>query len=99
MHLTIATITPIIIAGINRIVNNPIPKGISMTKTTKPTIAPRIVNNIFKNTTPAVRAAPINIKKTTIPINSSIFILLSLLFNHILHIHNLNVLNSKLEID
>ncbi len=42
MHLTIATITPIIIAGINKIVNKPIPNGISIMKTIKPTIAPRI---------------------------------------------------------
>ena len=71
MHLTIATITPIIIAGISR---NPIPKGISSIMRTKPITAPKIVKIILNNTTPIFSAATINIKNTKIPINISILL-------------------------
>lgn len=65
----IATIIPMIIAGISK---KPIPKGMSKIIRTNPIIAPKIVNNILNNTTPILNAAAINIKNTKIPINISI---------------------------
>lgn len=104
MHLIIATIIPIIIAGINNIVIRPIPNGINIINTTNPTNAPRIVNNILKNTTPAVNAAAIKTKKTTIPNNNSIITLLIkfytlLYYITILYLIHLKVLNNLLEYD
>ena len=97
MHLTIATIIPIIIAGIS---NNPIPRGINARITVKPIIDPRIVNITFSSTTPTLKAAIMKTKNTNKPINISIsspfqinifkldffyIILLSYSVNYILH--------------
>lgn len=69
MHLTIATIIPIIIAGINK---SPIPRGINARITTKPIIAPNNVKTTLSNTTPTFNAATINTININNPINISI---------------------------
>lgn len=70
MHLTIATIIPIIIAGISK---SPIPKGINARITTNPIIAPKNVNITLSNTTPTFNAATINTININMPINISIY--------------------------
>lgn len=83
-----AIITPKIIAGIRKIVASPIPRGTSIISTTNPIKDPRTVNNIFKNITPALRAAAMNIKNTIIPIKISISVSYKYLFVNILHRNN-----------
>ena len=70
MHLTIATIIPIIIAGIN---NRPIPSGINANISTKPITAPIIVNIMLNKRTLIFNAATINTININIPNNISIY--------------------------
>ena len=74
MHFTIATIIPIIIAGISK---SPIPRGINARITIKPIIAPKNVKITLSSTTPTFNAAQINTinknKPISISISTSIF--------------------------
>ena len=72
MHLTIAIIIPIIIAGISK---SPIPRGINARITTKPITAPITVNRMLSSTTPTFNAATINTKNINIPNSISIYYL------------------------
>ena len=71
MHLTMATIIPMTIAGINK---SPIPRGINANITTNPIIAPIMVNRTLNKITPTFNAATINTKNKNIPNNISIYL-------------------------
>lgn len=71
MHLTIAIIMPITIAGINK---RPMPKGIKAKITTNPIIAPIIVNKTFNKTMLTFNAAIIDTKNTKIPKKTLIYL-------------------------
>lgn len=84
MHFTIATIIPIIMAGIS---NNPMPNGMRANITVNPIMPPIIVNNTLNKTAPILIAAPIKMKNTTNPINISILLtspsyIINLFYSH-----------------